>query len=282
VNLNISNQAKGLGASLALLSLAVIVPANTVYAASTNGLAHGQGNGLVKTEKAVTVSDDKQSYYTKEMPSVATHESASVAETQKNMPASESKPNAQTYAQARGNNGTLKIHEAGTPVHTENNDPKVCSFNVEGFGFDAGQTGYIKFDVQGGDKPTGVAQGPFSFGAADASGYYASRYFTLADGHYKATLYGKMLPSGQLTDVKAKSKVFKVSCVAVTPGRGSSEAPKADGSKGQVLSATSATPVSATAATLANTGQVAWISAVVGAVVAAIALAVSLRKPARK
>ncbi len=106
-----------------------------------------------------------------------------------------------------GNNGTLKIHEQGTPDATPNNDPQVCVFNIEGFGLDPYQTGYLVFDVQGGDAPQGVSQGPFTE-TADATGYLASEYFFLADGHYKATLYGK----ADLTDVKAKSKVFKVSC----------------------------------------------------------------------
>jgi hypothetical protein len=107
-----------------------------------------------------------------------------------------------------GNNGTLKIHEQGTPDGTPNNDPKVCVFNVEAFNLDPGQTGYLVFSVQGGDAPQGTAAGPFTFGPADATGYYASGYYNLAAGHYEATLYGK----GDLTDVKAKSKVFKVSC----------------------------------------------------------------------
>jgi hypothetical protein len=113
-----------------------------------------------------------------------------------------------------GNNGTLKIHEMGTPDGTPNNDPKVCAFNVEGFNLDAGQSGYLVFSVQGGDAPQGVDAGPFSFGPADASGYYASEYFSLAAGHYKATLYGK----ADQTDVKAKSKVFKVTCEGPLPG----------------------------------------------------------------
>ena len=107
-----------------------------------------------------------------------------------------------------GNNGTLKIHELGTPAGTSNNDPKVCTFNVEAFGLDAGQTGYLVFDPQGGDAPTGIAAGPFAFGPADGDGYAASAYFNPPAGHYKVTLYGK----ADLTDVKAKSKVFKVTC----------------------------------------------------------------------
>jgi hypothetical protein len=103
-----------------------------------------------------------------------------------------------TGAAFAGNNGTLKIHEQGTPDGTPNNDPKVCTFNVEAFNLDAGQSGYLMFDVQGGDAPQGV----------NANGYAASQYFSPPAGHYKATLYGK----ADLTDVKAKSKVFKVTC----------------------------------------------------------------------
>jgi len=113
-----------------------------------------------------------------------------------------------TGAALAGNNGTLKIHEQGTPDGTPNNDPKVCTFNVEAFNLDAGQTGYLMFDVQGGDTPQGVSAGPFAFGPADATGSAASQYFSPPAGHYKATLYGK----ADLTDVKAKSKVFKVTC----------------------------------------------------------------------
>lgn len=107
-----------------------------------------------------------------------------------------------------GNNGTLKIHDMGTPDGTPNNDPNVCAFNVEGFNLDAGQSGYLVFSVQGGDAPQGVDAGPFPFGPANADGFYATDYFGLARGHYMAILYGK----ADLTDVKAKSKVFKVTC----------------------------------------------------------------------
>lgn len=107
-----------------------------------------------------------------------------------------------------GNNGTIKIHEQGTPSGTESNDPKVCVFNVEGYGFDAGQTGYLYFDVQGSDGPTGTSAGPFNFGPANDNGYYETQNFSLDPGHYKGTLYGK--PGRD--DEKAKSKVFKVEC----------------------------------------------------------------------
>jgi len=118
-----------------------------------------------------------------------------------------------------GNKGTMKVHEQGTPTGFEDNDPKVCIFNVEGFSFDEGQTGYLMIDGQG--QSTG-SYGPMSFGPTDVNGFYGTAYvnegdLTVPDGHYKATLYGKQLPGGQQDEVKAKSKVFTVVCEQTPP-----------------------------------------------------------------
>ncbi len=125
-------------------------------------------------------------------------------------------------ADAPGNNGTLKVHEQGTASGTESNDPKVCVWNFEGFSFDAGQDGYVMIDGQGN---TDGSYGPYDFGPTNATGYAETDYFndvdgpSIPDGHYKATLYGKDLPSEDinLKDVKAKSKVFKIICDGDTP-----------------------------------------------------------------
>lgn len=126
------------------------------------------------------------------------------------------------FARGPSNNGTLKVHEIGTASGTESNDPKVCAFNFEGFGFDAGQTGYIMLETQGGSSPVGVGSGPYGAGPASGTGYFVTQDFntpgatTIPNGTYKATLYGK--DSGNnidLTDDKAKSKVFKVDCAPV-------------------------------------------------------------------
>ena len=123
---------------------------------------------------------------------------------------------------AGGNNGTLKVHslDLPSPDATPNNEPKVCSFNLEGFGLDEGQGGYLEFTVQGGDAPHGTNPGStYTMLPADPEGYaISSDNFNdgngvfLRNGHYKVTLYGKSTPTGVLSDVKAKSKVFKVSC----------------------------------------------------------------------
>ncbi|AKU17008.1 hypothetical protein [Luteipulveratus mongoliensis] len=118
-----------------------------------------------------------------------------------------------------GNNGTLKVHELGTPANTESNDPKVCKFNFEVYGLDAGQDGLIKVAPQGGDTDTtDTVEVPLL--ATDDNGDGQTVYvnadpdgetdgLTLEDGHYKATLYNKF---GTEEIKKAKSKVFKVIC----------------------------------------------------------------------
>lgn len=129
-------------------------------------------------------------------------------------------PSAGIHAAAGGNNGTLKVHEIGTPSGTESNDPKVCAFNFEGFSFDPSQSGYITIDGQG---QTSGTYGAFAFGPTDALGYAISQDFnngagtvTIPDGQYKATLYGKDAGGNiDLTDTKAKSKVFKIECAPV-------------------------------------------------------------------
>lgn len=79
---------------------------------------------------------------------------------------------------------------------------------------------YIVLDSQGGQTVTGP-YGPYDFGPADNTGYAATEYFNdgsgpvIADGMYKATLYGKSNADGTYSDEKAKSKVFTVDCSSV-------------------------------------------------------------------
>jgi hypothetical protein len=104
-----------------------------------------------------------------------------------------------------GNKGTIKIHETGTTPEFVNNDPKVCTFDVEGFFFDEGQEGILTIAVQGGDAPTGVAPADQDYGPADEDGFMVSAEYNLEPGHYKATFTDE---DGN----KFKSKVFKVEC----------------------------------------------------------------------
>lgn len=113
---------------------------------------------------------------------------------------------------AQGNNGTLKVHEKGTPANSESNDPKVCVFNFEGFGLDANQTGDITIETQSGTPITPVKINLTTDASGDGETDYindTTSTVNLPDGHYKATLDNKF---GTDPGDKAKSKVFKVVC----------------------------------------------------------------------
>lgn len=120
---------------------------------------------------------------------------------------------------AAANNGTLKVHEYGTPAATESNDPKVCHFNFEGFGLDKGQSGVIVITTQGGGNDNAEVK-QISMPAANANGYTETNYLTLPNGHYKTTLYGKSSngSADYNNDLKAKSKVFKIECELAPSG----------------------------------------------------------------
>ena len=124
------------------------------------------------------------------------------------------------HANVPGNNATLKVHEKNTPALTESNDPKVCNFNFEGFGFDAGQRMVVVITTQGGGNDKAEVK-QVTLPAADDDGYTESEYITLDDGHYKTTAYGKDVHGNIDYDMKlkAKSKVIKVQCdkVSETP-----------------------------------------------------------------
>ncbi len=198
--------------------------------------------------------------------------------------------NGGTNSSVPGNNGTLKVHEIGTPSGTENNDPKVCAFNLEGFGFDRGQSGYLKFSTQGNDAPVGTApEAIYSFGPTNAEGYAISRDFNngrstinIPNGHYKVTLYGKDTAGNMnLADVKAKSKVFKVECAASAPGSTTptTPTPPSQGGSGSVLGATTSTaPTIAKSGSLQNTGSQVILSTLLSLVIVTMAWTISRKK----
>lgn len=114
-----------------------------------------------------------------------------------------------------GNNGTLKVHEQGTPSQFIDNDPKVCTFNFEGYNFDKGQDGLIVITAQGGGNDRSEVKRihmPATSEATEHGTYTETAYHTLPDGHYKSTVYGKDHKGEYRVDLKAKSKVFKVQC----------------------------------------------------------------------
>jgi hypothetical protein len=107
-----------------------------------------------------------------------------------------------------GDNGTVKIHRSGTPVTARANQPHVCGFYLDAFGFDPAQpvTWQIKSWPPTGDRAV-VSSGALTL---DSSGNGSTSDMMLADGHYK--LYWNF--TGQ--HGFAKQKVFWVKCAAPT------------------------------------------------------------------
>lgn len=113
---------------------------------------------------------------------------------------------------APGNDGTFQLHEFSDPVGQPSNNPKVCNFNFEVFGLGENQTGDITIDGQGSTPAGTYLTLPItSDNDGDGSSDYVNNggTYSLANGHYKATLDNKF---GTDPGNKAKSKVFKVEC----------------------------------------------------------------------
>ncbi len=121
-----------------------------------------------------------------------------------------------------GNNGTLKVLEYGSTEATNNNEPHVCAFRIEGFNFDPGQELVIQFLAQAPTKDVVPPEPNWYPVEADANGYFNTAAYgwfngdgktAWTAGHYKVIALGKDTGSGPWTVLdKAKSKVFWVSC----------------------------------------------------------------------
>ena len=121
-------------------------------------------------------------------------------------------------ATRNGDNGTVKIHRSTTPVTDPRNQPHVCVFYLDAFGFDAAQSvsWQIKSWPPTGDR-TVVASGGL---ALDSNGDGHTGDMTLQNGYYK------LLWNFQGEHGFAKQKVFWVKCAGpATPPPAHSPAP---------------------------------------------------------
>jgi hypothetical protein len=114
-----------------------------------------------------------------------------------------------TPSARNGDNGTVKIHRADTPTDVRANQPHVCQFYLDGFGFDPAQsvTWHITAWAPTGDRKTVVLTGALPL---DTSGNGATDLLSLPDGHYK--LFWNF--TGEKG--RAKHKVFWVKCAPAT------------------------------------------------------------------
>ncbi|MFF3244359.1 LPXTG cell wall anchor domain-containing protein [Streptomyces sp. NPDC002870] len=104
-----------------------------------------------------------------------------------------------------GDNGTVKIHDAKTGEELRKNEPHVCSFYLDAFGFDGGQEVDWKIVEM---PPTGTKGTVADSGSLtlDGEGHGRTDDKTLPDGHYK------LVWNFDGEHGEAKHKVFWTEC----------------------------------------------------------------------
>ncbi|MFE9442400.1 LPXTG cell wall anchor domain-containing protein [Streptomyces sp. NPDC006602] len=105
-----------------------------------------------------------------------------------------------------GDNGTVKIHDAATGEELRKNEPHVCTFYLDAFGFDAVQEvdWHIEAWAPTADvKGETVKSGEISL---DADGHGRTDDLSLPDGHYK------LFWNFEGENGSAKHKVFWTDC----------------------------------------------------------------------
>ncbi|MCI3272530.1 LPXTG cell wall anchor domain-containing protein [Streptomyces cylindrosporus] len=89
------------------------------------------------------------------------------------------------HATAPGDNGTVKIHDARTGEELRRNEPHVCTFYLDAFGFDGGQQ--VGWHIEAW-APTAHTKGETVKSGdivLDAQGHGRTEDLSLPDGHYK-------------------------------------------------------------------------------------------------
>ncbi|MFD5393349.1 hypothetical protein ACFWJW_03730 [Streptomyces sp. NPDC127097] len=110
------------------------------------------------------------------------------------------------HAATPGDNGTVKIHDAKTGEELRKNEPHVCTFYLDAFGFDGGQQ--VDWHIEtwaptAGVKGTTVKTGSLTL---DDKGHSRTQDLSLPDGHYK------LLWNFDGEHGRAKHKVFWTDC----------------------------------------------------------------------
>ncbi|MFE0545206.1 LPXTG cell wall anchor domain-containing protein [Streptomyces sp. NPDC058891] len=143
------------------------------------------------------------------------------------------------HATAPGDNGTVKIHDAKTGEELRRNEPHVCTFYLDAFGFDAVQE--VDWHIEAW-APTAATKGATVKSGAitlDGKGHGRTADLSLPNGHYK--LFWNF--NGENGD--AKQKVFWTDCKG-SEGGGGGTTPTTPGSPS---SSESSSPSGSTGAT---------------------------------
>lgn len=177
------------------------------------------------------------------------------------------------HATPPGDNGTVKIHDASTGEEQRRNEPHVCTFYLDGFGFDAGQQVDWHIEVW---APTAGTKGETVLSDAltlDVSGHGRTEDLSLPDGHYK--LFWNF--DGEKGS--AKHKVFWTDCGETTapavPSNSSSSASPSAGAEAAASPSSAPSSVEETpqggSGDLAETGNGAPVGLLAGAAAALLA-----------
>lgn len=135
---------------------------------------------------------------------------------------------AAAHATAPGDNGTVKIHDSATGEELRRNEPHVCTFYLDAFGFDRAQQ--VDWHIEVWAPTAGVKGETVRSGALtlDGEGHGRTADLTLPDGHYK--LFWNF--AGEKGS--AKHKVFWTDCgedeAAPSPSASVSASESASGS----------------------------------------------------
>jgi LPXTG-motif cell wall-anchored protein len=128
---------------------------------------------------------------------------------------------AAAHATAPGDNGTVKIHEASTGEELRKNEPHVCAFYLDAFGFDTAQK--VGWHIEAW-APTAAVKGETVKSGAitlDGEGHDRTEDMTLPDGHYK------LFWNFEGEKGSAKHKVFWTDCADEEQGGGTTATPSA-------------------------------------------------------
>ncbi|MFE1308757.1 LPXTG cell wall anchor domain-containing protein [Streptomyces sp. NPDC058755] len=128
------------------------------------------------------------------------------------------------HASAPGDNGTVKIHDAKTGEELRRNEPHVCTFYLDAFGFD--QVQQVDWHIEAW-APTAATKGATVKSGAltlDADGHGRSEDLSLPDGHYK------LFWNFEGEKGAAKHKVFWTDCAGSQGGGGGTATPSGSAS----------------------------------------------------
>ncbi|MFE0252936.1 LPXTG cell wall anchor domain-containing protein [Streptomyces sp. NPDC059010] len=126
---------------------------------------------------------------------------------------------AAAHATTPGDNGTVKIHDATTGEELRKNEPHVCEFYLDAFGFDSVQK--VDWHIEAWAPTAAVKGETVKTGAItlDGEGHGRTSDMTLPDGHYK------LFWNFEGEKGAAKHKVFWTDCEDEEEGGGSTATP---------------------------------------------------------